>query len=57
MLVADAGNCRGTNIDLNPLGNSTTLSSSGLADMFIAKYNSSFGVLTWVKKIGGSMLK
>jgi hypothetical protein len=49
-----AGNFRGANINFNPLGTSTTLTSSGLADMFIAKYNTSNGVLIWVKKIGAA---
>lgn len=49
-----AGNFRGTNINFNPLGTSTTLTSSGLTDMFIAKYNTSNGILSWVKKIGSA---
>ncbi|MBK7985887.1 MAG: T9SS type A sorting domain-containing protein [Ignavibacteria bacterium] len=49
-----AGNFRGTNININPLGTSTTLTSSGLTDIFIAKYNTSNGVLSWVKKIGAA---
>jgi hypothetical protein len=49
-----AGNFRGNNINFNPLGTSTTLTSSGLTDMFIAKYNTSSGVMSWVKKIGGA---
>jgi len=49
-----AGNFRGTNINFNPLGTSTTLTSSGLTDIFFAKYNTSDGALNWVKKIGGA---
>lgn len=49
-----AGNFRGTNINFNPLGTSTTLTSSGLTDMFIAKYSTANGVLSWVKKIGAA---
>jgi hypothetical protein len=49
-----AGNFRGSNINFNPLGNTTTLSSYGLTDIFIAKYNSSNGILNWVNKIGGA---
>ncbi len=50
-----AGNFRGTNVDFNPNGiTPTTLSSSGLTDIFIAKYNNSDGTLVWVKKIGGA---
>lgn len=49
-----AGNFRGSNINFNPLGTSTTLTSSGLTDMFIAKYNTTNGVLSWVKKIGAA---
>jgi len=49
-----AGNFRGSNINFNPLGTSTTLTSSGLTDMFIAKYDVSNGNLYWVKKIGGT---
>ncbi len=48
-----AGNFRGTAIDFNPLGTSTTLSSSGLTDIFIARYNATNGSLVWVKKVGG----
>jgi hypothetical protein len=47
-----AGNFRGTNVNFNPLGTSVALSSSGQNDIFIAKYNTSNGVATWVKKIG-----
>ncbi len=50
-----AGNFRGNNINFNPLGTSTTLTSSGLTDMFIAKYSTSNGVLSWVKKIGSAL--
>jgi len=49
-----AGNFRGINMNFNPLGTSTTLTSSGLTDMFIAKYNTSNGILSWVKKIGAA---
>jgi len=34
-----AGNFRGINVDFNPLGSSTTLSSAGQNDIFITKYN------------------
>jgi hypothetical protein len=49
-----AGNFRGTNTDFNPLGTTTTLTSSGITDIFIAKYSTSNGILSWVKKIGGA---
>jgi hypothetical protein len=49
-----AGNFRGTNINFNPLGTATLLSSSGLCDIFIGKYNTSNGVLSWVKKVGST---
>ncbi len=49
-----AGNFRGADINFNPLGTSTTLTSSGLTDMFIAQYNVLNGNLNWVKKIGGA---
>ncbi|HRY33900.1 MAG TPA: T9SS type A sorting domain-containing protein [Bacteroidales bacterium] len=49
-----AGNFRGSNINFNPLGTLTTLTSSGLTDMFIAKYDVINGNLYWVKKIGGT---
>jgi hypothetical protein len=49
-----AGNFRGTNVNFNPLGTSVTVSSSGQNDIFIAKYNTSNGVATWVKKIGST---
>lgn len=49
-----AGNVRGSNINFNPLGTSTLLSSAGQNDIFISKYNVSNGVLSWVKKIGGA---
>ena len=49
-----AGNFRGTNINFNPLGTSTTLTSSGLTDMFIAKYSTTNGILSQVKKIGAA---
>jgi hypothetical protein len=47
-----AGNFRGINVDFNPLGSSTTLSSEGQNDIFITKYNVSNGNLVWAKKIG-----
>lgn len=47
-----AGNFRGTNVDFNPLGTATTLSSYGQNDIFLAKYNVSNGSLNWVKRIG-----
>lgn len=47
-----AGNFRGINVDFNPLGSSTTLSSAGQNDIFITKYNVSNGNLVWAKKIG-----
>jgi hypothetical protein len=49
-----AGNFRGTNVNFNPLGTSVTVSSSGQNDIFIAKFNTSNGVATWVKKIGST---
>lgn len=49
-----AGNFRGANINFNPLGTSTTLTNSGLTDMFIAQYNILNGNLNWVKKIGSA---
>ncbi|MEY4085178.1 MAG: hypothetical protein RL074_965 [Bacteroidota bacterium] len=49
-----AGNVRGSNVNFNPLGTSTLLSSAGQNDIFISKYNVSNGVLSWVKKIGGA---
>jgi hypothetical protein len=51
--ICVAGNFRGSNVDFNPLGTATLLTSSGLTDMFIAKYTASTGVLSWVKRIGG----
>jgi hypothetical protein len=47
-----AGNFRGTNINFNPLGTTTTLSSSGQCDIFIGKYSTATGLLSWVKRIG-----
>lgn len=47
-----AGNFRGINVDFNPLGSSTILSSAGQNDIFITKYNVSNGNLVWAKKIG-----
>ncbi len=49
-----AGNFRGENVNFNPLGQQTVLSSSGLTDIFLAKYNAGTGALIWVKKIGGT---
>ncbi len=49
-----AGNYRGAAVNFNPLGTPVLLSSSGLTDIFIAKYNTLNGVLGWVKKIGGT---
>lgn len=49
-----AGNFRGSNVDFNPNGSPVTLTSSGLTDIFIAKYNAADGTLLWVKKIGGT---
>lgn len=49
-----AGNFRATNVNFNPLGTASTLSSSGITDIFIAKYDVSNGNLNWVKKIGGA---
>ncbi|MCB9245685.1 MAG: T9SS type A sorting domain-containing protein [Flavobacteriales bacterium] len=49
-----AGNFRGANVNFNPLGTSTTLTSSGMTDIFISKYATSTGILDWVKKIGGT---
>ncbi|MFM2359382.1 MAG: hypothetical protein RLY16_1375 [Bacteroidota bacterium] len=49
-----AGNFRGTNVNFNPLGTSTILSSAGQNDIFIAKYNVANGNLTWVKRIGSA---
>lgn len=49
-----AGNFRGTNVNFNPLGTLTTLSSAGQNDIFITKYNISNGNLVWAKKIGSA---
>lgn len=49
-----AGNFRGANVDFNPNGTAVLLSSSGLSDIFVAKYNAADGTLVWVKKIGGA---
>lgn len=48
------GNFRGSGVNINPLGTTTLLTSSGLTDFFIAKYNSETGVLLWVNKTGGT---
>jgi hypothetical protein len=50
-----AGNFRGASIEFNPLGTSSTLTSSGQTDIFISKYNTSNGVLGYVKRIGGTL--
>lgn len=50
-----AGNFRGTNVNFNPNGTSTTLNSNGLCDIFIAKYSTSYGTLSWVKQIGTNL--
>jgi len=50
-----AGNFRGINVNVNPLGNQSLLSSSGLNDIFIAKYSTSNGKLSWAKKIGSAL--
>ena len=49
-----AGNFRGTNVNLNPNGVSLTLSSTGNCDIFLAKYNTSNGTMSWVKQIGSA---
>ncbi len=49
-----AGNFRGSNVNFNPLGTAATLTSSGLTDIFIGKYNTGNGVLEWVKRIGST---
>lgn len=49
-----AGNFRGTNVNFNPLGTMTALSSAGQNDIFIAKYNVSNGNLVWAKRIGSA---
>ena len=49
-----AGNFRGAGVNFNPLATTTTLSSVGQNDIFIARYNTSNGTLFWVKQIGGS---
>ena len=49
-----AGNFRGNNVDFNPNGTPVLLSSGGLTDIFIAKYNTNNGSLNWVKKIGST---
>jgi hypothetical protein len=47
-----AGNFRGTNVNFNPLGTITNLSSGGQNDIFITKYNVTNGNLVWAKRIG-----
>ena len=49
-----AGNFRGTNVDFNPLGTSSTLSSAGQNDIFLSRYNTTNGHLVWAKKIGST---
>ena len=49
-----AGNIRGTNVNFNPLGTSTILSSIGQNDIFITKYNVNNGNLIWAKRIGST---
>jgi len=49
-----AGNFRGTNVNFNPLGTASMMSSNGLCDIFIGKYNTGNGMLQWVKKIGST---
>ena len=49
-----AGNFRGAGVNFNPLATTTTLSSVGQNDIFIARYNTSNGTLFWVKQIGGA---
>lgn len=49
-----AGNFRGNNVNLNRLGSAVLLNSSGNCDIFIARYQASNGLLTWVKKIGAN---
>jgi hypothetical protein len=49
-----AGNFRGTNVNFNPLGSASFLSSNGLCDIFLGKYNTVDGVMQWVKKIGST---
>ena len=50
-----AGNFRGSNVNFNPLGNSEVLSSAGQNDIFIAKYNTASGLLSWTKRIGSPL--
>jgi hypothetical protein len=49
-----AGNFRGNNINFNPLGTASLLGSSGLCDIFIGKYDTGNGVLSWIKKVGST---
>jgi hypothetical protein len=49
-----AGNLRESSVNFNPLGTAATLTSSGLTDIFIGKYNTGNGVLQWVKRIGSA---
>jgi hypothetical protein len=48
-----AGNFRGANVNFNPQG-STTLTSAGQTDMFLAKYRTD-GTFVWVRRIGGTL--
>lgn len=50
-----AGNFRGTNVNFNPLGTASVMSSNGLCDIFIGKYNTVDGAMQWVKKIGSTI--
>lgn len=49
-----AGNFRGANVNVNPLGNPAVLNSDGMADMFLAAYDASNGTLDWVHGIGSA---
>lgn len=49
-----AGNIRGTNVNFNPLGTTTSMSSIGQNDIFITKYNTANGNLIWAKKVGSA---
>ncbi|MBN8701902.1 MAG: T9SS type A sorting domain-containing protein [Bacteroidetes bacterium] len=51
--VYAVGTFRGENIDFDPSGSTSFLSSSGGTDIYVVKYNSS-GALEWAFKIGGT---